>query len=94
MSALDIMKWRYRDGSRELGGYRLLRSEFLDESDTFGRQETARLWLDDITVMLTLGLFPLDGNVVIHDLYENGDISEDDIRVFGEVLSRYVRLAG
>jgi hypothetical protein len=93
MSALDIMKWRYRDGSRELGGYRLLRSEFLDESDTFGRQETARLWLDDITMMLAFSV-PCGCVTAIHDLYENGDISEDDIRVFGEVLRRYVRLTG
>jgi hypothetical protein len=90
-SVLDIMsRAAYADGIT-WGGYKLLRYEFRVQAGLRkgGLPATARIWLDDITRMLACGS---TGNVVIRDLYENGDILEEDIRVLGEVLSRYVKL--
>jgi hypothetical protein len=83
MNVLEIMK---RSGD---AGYRLLRSEYRLDAKSHGAYDSAADWLVSIELVLASGSAP---HPAVHDLYNNGDVLDEDLELFASVLRRYLHL--
>lgn len=94
-NVLEIMSWSFpgheKDEDGGGGGYKLLRSEY--RADMRPPLESARAYVHAIWQVLA-GDFrgAKQTHIAVHDLYLNGDVVEEDLRLFATVLSRYIRL--
>lgn len=79
------------------GGYKLLRSEYREQATSDIKPgEAAEEWLHAIHMLLTYpGWYPGDEPnpyIAVHDLYQNGDVLDEDMRLFAVVLRRHLNL--
>jgi hypothetical protein len=88
MNALEIMSWRFPNEDMD-GGYRLLRSEYRLDAKSHGAYESAQDWLVSIELVLDSGSAP---HPAVHDMYNNGDVVDEDMELFAHVLRRYIHL--
>jgi hypothetical protein len=86
-SVLDIMSGTEYKGNL-IGGYKLLRSEYRGQAG----QDPER-WLAAIRHVLAGDMVSArKAQIAVHDLYANGDVLDEDIELFAQVLTRYVHL--
>lgn len=100
MTVLEIMSWSFpgheRDEDGGGGGYKLLRSEYRRHQEH--HPGTAEAWVRAIGRVLAYRQDPhwipcrRTPEITVYDLMANGDIAEEDARLFGQVLARYARL--
>jgi hypothetical protein len=97
-NVLDIMS--HRRGPFE-EGYRLLRSEYRRDpgvseawlAGTASRQAAAIAWLSAMRHINAGDMVSARKTcIMVHDLYANGDVLEEDLELFARVLTRYVHL--